>query len=536
MKNRPALPSRKPSQQRGIALVVGLLMLVILAIISISAISTTTLDESMAGNMRDRELAFQAAESALRHAESQLAVLPFSCGHADVAPPAASYIDVVAADSSTLRIWDRAASGTPDPWDDDSWVHATAYNNDLMGVAEQPRYVVEQLTYDATDNSAVYRVTARGVGSSPVSRSVVQSHFRKVFRPVLNITGTSGDDVVALGERLLELSLNAGALDIDLSFQGWDPTSCAGLGDDITVYFNGNGGQDTFLIADVADVSRTDITGQVLRDVTNDVHGLLEALTNFKVKQVGVDNSGSTVITILNSALLSQTSIDNEYCINTNSAPTPQSILNGQIGALVGTITGLPVLTTLLNLVTGLTDPLVGPSGLIPILPENAALIIDGAGDDSYEIYSDTSASTFIIADLAGDDTYTMQGTGSGLLNAPIVLDTDGSAAFDVDAGNYLPLNIDLGVITDLNGLLSNPLISTVLNILATPLNCGVLDLVCKTTKLATDALLGDILAEVGNLFGGTPINTGGTPSSFVEGRCAPDWDERLSWRELRQS
>ena len=536
MKFNPNILQVRPAQQRGIALVIGLMMLVILAIISISAISTTTLDESMAGNMRDRELAFQAAESALRHAESQLAVLPFSCGHADVAPPAASYIDVVAADSSTLRIWDRAASGKPDPWDDDNWAHATEYNNDLMGVSEQPRYVVEQLTYDSADNSAVYRITARGVGSSPLSRSVVQSHFRKVFRPVLNITGTSGDDVVALGEQLLELSLNAGALDIDLSFQGWDPTACGGPGDDITVYFNGNGGQDTFLIADVADVSRSDITGQILRDVTHDAHGVLEALTNFKVKQVGVDNSGSTVVTILNSALLSQTSIDNEYCINTNSAPTPQSILNGQIGALVGQITGIPTLTTLLNLVTGLTDPLVGPSGLIPILPENAALIIDGAGNDSYEIYSDTSASTFIIADLAGDDTYTMQGTGDGLLNAPIVLDTDGLSAFDVDAGSYLPLDIDLGVLTDINSLLGNPLISTVLDSLVAPLTCGVLDLVCKTTKLAVDALLGDILALVGNLFEGTPITTGGTPSAFVEGRCAPDWDQRLSWRELRNS
>ena len=526
----------RPSQQRGIALVVGLMMLVILAIISISAITTTTLDESMAGNMRDRELAFQAAESALRHAENQLAVLPFACGHDDVAPPAASYIDVTAADSSTLRIWDRAASGKPDPWDDDSWAHATTYNNDLLGLAQQPRYVIEQLTFDAADNSAVYRITARGVGSSPLSRSVVQSHFRKIFSPVLTITGTSGDDVVALGEQLLELGVNAGSLDIDLSFQGWDPTACGGPGDDMMVYFNGNGGQDTFLIADVADLSRSDVTGQILRDVTHDVHGVLEALTDFKVKQVGVDNSGSTVVTILNSALLSQTSINNEYCINTNSAPTPQSVLNGQIGALVGQITGIPALTTLLNLVTGLTDPLVGPAGLIPVLPENAALIIDGAGDDSYEIYADTSASSFIIADLAGDDSYTMRGTGSGLLSAPVVLDTDGGALFDVDAGSYLPLNIDLGVVTDLNGLLANPLISTVLDSLVAPLTCGALDLVCKTTKLAVDALLGDILAEVGNLFDGTPITTGGSPSAFVEGRCAPDWDQRLSWRELRNS
>lgn len=526
----------KPKAQKGIALVVGMMMLIILAIIGISAMSMTTLDETMAGNMRDHELAFQAAETALRHAEDQLAALPFACGHSDVAPPAAGYIDVTAADGAIVRIWERTAASIPDPWDDTSWAGSTAYNGSLNGVAEQPRYIVEQLSYDSADNSAIYRVTARGVGASEMSRSVVQSHFRKLFRHVLSITGTPGDDVIALGEGLLELSLNAGVLDIDLSFQGWDPTACPATGDNMTVYFNGNGGQDTFLVADVADVSRTDITGQVLRDVTHDVHGLLESLTNFNVGRIGLDNAGSTVITILNTALLSQTSIDNEYCINTNTTATPQSILNGQVGALIGTITGLPVLTSLLNLVTGLTDPLLGPTGLIPILPENAALIVDGAGNDSYEIYSDTSASTFIIADIAGDDSYMMRGTGSGLLTAPVIIDTSGTAEFDVLGGPYLPLALDLGILTDLNGLLGNPLISTLLDVLVAPLTCGVLDLVCNTTKLVLDTLLGDILAALGGLFAGTPVTTGGTPGPFVEGRCAPDWDQRLSWRELRRN
>ena len=65
---------------------------------------------------------------------------------------------------------------------------------------------------------------------------------------------------------------------------------------------------------------------------------------------------------------------------------------------------------------------------------------------------------------------------------------------------------------------------------------CGVLDLVCNTTKLVLDTLLGDILAALGGLFAGTPVTTGGTPGPFVEGRCAPDWDQRLSWRELRRN
>lgn len=47
-------------------------MLLLLTIIGVAGIQTTLLEERMAGNMRDRNLAFQAAESALRDAESDI--------------------------------------------------------------------------------------------------------------------------------------------------------------------------------------------------------------------------------------------------------------------------------------------------------------------------------------------------------------------------------------------------------------------------------------------------------------------------------
>ena len=55
--------------QRGSILIVSLMILVVLTMIGVSSMSTTSLQERMAGNFRDRQIAFQAAELALAYAE-----------------------------------------------------------------------------------------------------------------------------------------------------------------------------------------------------------------------------------------------------------------------------------------------------------------------------------------------------------------------------------------------------------------------------------------------------------------------------------
>ena len=54
------------SKQRGAVLVVGLLLLLILTIVSVTSMQMNSSQETMAGNLRDHNLAFQAAESGLR--------------------------------------------------------------------------------------------------------------------------------------------------------------------------------------------------------------------------------------------------------------------------------------------------------------------------------------------------------------------------------------------------------------------------------------------------------------------------------------
>ena len=60
---------RTLSRQRGSALILSLVFLVIMTLIAVSAMRDTTLQERMAGNLRDRSLAFQAAEASLRDGE-----------------------------------------------------------------------------------------------------------------------------------------------------------------------------------------------------------------------------------------------------------------------------------------------------------------------------------------------------------------------------------------------------------------------------------------------------------------------------------
>jgi type IV pilus assembly protein PilX len=59
---------RAPLQQRGAALVVGLLLLLVLTILAISGMTTATLELQMAGNEQYQERSFQAADAGIERA------------------------------------------------------------------------------------------------------------------------------------------------------------------------------------------------------------------------------------------------------------------------------------------------------------------------------------------------------------------------------------------------------------------------------------------------------------------------------------
>jgi type IV pilus assembly protein PilX len=171
-----------PSSQRGVTLIVALFIVLLMGILSLSAIRGSGMQESMAGNMRDKSLAFQAAESALREGES-VVMKPGSL-------PAFNGVNGL-----HLELIPQLS---PITYSDEEWVDGfkvkiTALS---LGVYAEPSYVVEELQADMgkeaiASGSGVdadslyletvpYRVTVRGVGLTSDSVVKLQSHLKRI--------------------------------------------------------------------------------------------------------------------------------------------------------------------------------------------------------------------------------------------------------------------------------------------------------------------------------------------------------------------
>ena len=70
MTRRTALHAH--ARQGGTVLLVALMFLIVITLLGLSSMKSTTLEERMAGNARDYNIALQAAEAALRDAEADL--------------------------------------------------------------------------------------------------------------------------------------------------------------------------------------------------------------------------------------------------------------------------------------------------------------------------------------------------------------------------------------------------------------------------------------------------------------------------------
>lgn len=178
------ISSNLRSSQRGAVLIVGLIMVLLMTIIGLAAIRGSDMQERMAGNMRDRNLAFQSAEAAVRAGEELLdsAVIPSFTGNTvgywpDLNKPSA--------------IRDRPITWTAEQWAANSVVAASM---SLVGVREQPRYTIEQILVPVSaqnEGSGVdahsqmtrydefFRITGRGVGGTSTSDVVIQTTFKR---------------------------------------------------------------------------------------------------------------------------------------------------------------------------------------------------------------------------------------------------------------------------------------------------------------------------------------------------------------------
>lgn len=177
--------------QRGVALIMALVFLTLLTILGVTAMSTSSLEEKMATNTRDRNLAFQAAETALLAAETWMAGLGsepnFLAGNAD--DKGLYTFDPAALDP----IWETvvwtgtkvvAYPCTPDdttPSNSSGCVGGT--KTEISKVSTQPKYIVEKmgLADSAIPGTYAYRITARGTGGSNAAVVMLQSVYVRAF-------------------------------------------------------------------------------------------------------------------------------------------------------------------------------------------------------------------------------------------------------------------------------------------------------------------------------------------------------------------
>ena len=170
--------------QRGVSLVVVLLLLMVMTILGVTAVRTSNMQEKMSGNERDRGLAFEAAEAALRDAERDIrgnisAASPFAvdCTGGLCLPPAGG------ASVATSVNWESAV-----PREYGTASGAGAYP---VAVARTPRYVVEllpdmpappgeTLNMRATVGGGTpFRITATGWGRKATTQVQLQVVYVK---------------------------------------------------------------------------------------------------------------------------------------------------------------------------------------------------------------------------------------------------------------------------------------------------------------------------------------------------------------------
>lgn len=172
------------TRQRGLALVMALVLMVAVMIVGVSSVRAALGDEQSARHERDRQVALRAAEAALADAERELEATPPTsprfaalagagfvdgCGKAGtdqhglctrLAPPSWQVIDLAGADPALVE-------------------YGTYTLRTLPGVARQPRYLVELLPLKP-GYGRFYRITALGYGQRPGTQVVLQSLYRTV--------------------------------------------------------------------------------------------------------------------------------------------------------------------------------------------------------------------------------------------------------------------------------------------------------------------------------------------------------------------
>jgi type IV pilus assembly protein PilX len=175
---------RRPRHQRGSVLITGLIFLVILTLLGITAARMAGLEERMSGNMRDRSLAMQAAEMALRDAERDIQTSGRISGISNFVTACTNGLCYNGPNGNTNGVdWKLTPIWTLVNWTAANSVvyGANTAASNIAGLSAPPRYIIEGIRKTPPGSGVVfyYRITARAQGANP--NTVVW--LQEVFRP-----------------------------------------------------------------------------------------------------------------------------------------------------------------------------------------------------------------------------------------------------------------------------------------------------------------------------------------------------------------
>lgn len=178
--------------QRGMSLVIALILMLAVLLIGVGALSVNSMQERMLGNSKDQELAYQAAEAGLRDAEQfiQNVASDYSpstdCSTYMCTPPSKySTPNAAPVYASTNAGWSKAITYASSP--------STATTAFPL-VKNQPQYLIEKFAsipgsmipgnsaamggvsgYSST--ATVYRISVLATGARPETTVILQSMF-----------------------------------------------------------------------------------------------------------------------------------------------------------------------------------------------------------------------------------------------------------------------------------------------------------------------------------------------------------------------
>ncbi len=179
----------KLNRQRGTTLVISLIILLVMSLIGIANMQSTTMQERMASNTKQKSVAKFAAESALKVAEDWLDTNVKRSSHVlqfNGSNGLYSALDVSATVSKAPVTADISDLGKASAWSNTTAHSGSAIiNTDIVG--RQPQYVIEYIGRD-------YRGTANKVIGTDDLSKVAESSFSKPFFFRITAIGWGKDD------------------------------------------------------------------------------------------------------------------------------------------------------------------------------------------------------------------------------------------------------------------------------------------------------------------------------------------------------